>query len=108
MASSTPGLNPSEVQYYKTQANRLTRQYGYGSAQNRYERSNAAIQNQWGLSDINKQYGRARETISDPYNQRGMMNSGLWQQALTRFNVDRTSALQRQQLSSQQKTQGYD
>lgn len=97
-----------ERDWFAQQERRARSTHSLGQAQNRYERQLANVQQGWRTDDTTRQYDRGRETLHNPWNQRGMMNSGMWQNQLGRFNADRLRDINRTHSMASMQNQGYD
>lgn len=101
-------LKPIENQWFRSQRNRAKQAYELGTQQNKYEKGLWNKQQTWTRDDLVRQFNRQRETLANPYNRRGMMNSGMYQQGLLRHYQDRGRALDRQSLATLWKNEGFD
>jgi hypothetical protein len=85
-------MNPEDFNYFRTQKWRINDSYNLGNDQNNYQRSVA--NNQYGRSkdDLKRQFTQMRDGLSSGFGKRGLMNSGIWQNRLSKFAEGRTAA----------------
>ena len=101
-------LYPHEKQWFQAQRSRAKQAFELGSAQSTYERDLSNRQAGWNRGDLIRNYSRQRESFSNPWNKRGMLNSGMYGQALQRYTGDHQRDLQRQGQANQWKNEGFD
>ena len=101
-------LKPIETQWFNAQKNRAKQAYALGNQQNTYEQDLSNVQSGWSREDMIRNFNRQREGFGNGWNKRGMMSSGMYQNALTRFNDDQQTNLNRQRIGTEWKNQGYD
>lgn len=100
-------LSQLERDWFRQQSSRAQQAHRLGGQQNAYERELAGVQQGWRRQDTTRQYDRARETLHNPWNRRGMMNSGGWQNQLSRWSADRTRDIGRTNTMAQMQNQGF-
>lgn len=101
-------LKPIETQWFTAQKNRAKQAFTLGNDQNTYERGLSNVQSGWSREDMIRNFNRQREGFANSWNKRGMVNSGLYNAALTRFQGDQQTNLTRQRTGNEWKNQGYD
>ena len=101
-------LKPNETQWFKSQRRRADHAYNLGTQQNKYERLQSERQSNWQREDLARQWHRGRESFANSFNKRGVINSGIYQNALLRRQQDQNKAFQRNSESKLWKGQGYD
>lgn len=102
------GLKPIETQWFNAQKARAKQAYTLGTDQNKYERGLSNKQAEWGRADLMRNFTQQRQGFANSWNKRGMVNSGGYQSALTRYNEDYQRNLGRQRVGNEWKNQGFD
>jgi len=92
MSYVVPDLGPEEIAYFDSLQSRLNNQYGQGAAQNLFQQS--MLQSEQGVreQDLGRRFDQMREKLPAGFQQRGLMNSGVYQQGLTDYGTERTNA----------------
>lgn len=101
-------LKPMENQWFTAQQRRAQQAFNLGTQQNDYERRLANTQAQWGQDDLRRTYARQREQFGNSFNRRGMMNSGVYQQSLSRFIDDYNTSQSRLSTGNLFRNEGFD
>lgn len=99
----SPTVTPAEEQsIYQQRATNRTN-YMRGIARNNYAYGQAKLDRSRDLQKFGIAWGRTREALPGVYQSRGLMNSGIYQDALQNYGIDRqmaaddlTSAYQKQ------------
>lgn len=86
------GLDPAQVNYLRTAKRRIRDNYGLNVAQNAY--SEKTLRNQYarGRGNLKREFGQARVKLPTTYAKGGLLNSGLYQNAISQFGQQRTAA----------------
>ena len=106
MASDTTGLSPEDINYFDTARRRLGLNYQQGSAQNAYQQGVLGQQQASGLDALNNRYNQLRNQLPGGYAQRGLLNSGIYQQGLQQYAQNRQTDLNNVQQQYQQQLGG--
>lgn len=99
-AASQPSA--SELAEWNNQRREVSDVYGDANAQNDFDRSQALAQQSYETADLAKQWNRQREALPGQYAHRGLLNSGIYGEALQHYGEDRTSASSALALKYQQ------
>lgn len=99
----SPTVTPAEEQSLFQQRASNRTNYLRGLAQNNYQYGQAKLDRAKQLQKFGISWGRTREQLPGSFQGRGLMNSGIYQDALQNYGMDRqfaaddlTSAYQRQ------------
>lgn len=101
-------MTPEETHYYLSKRNQLNESYGLGAAQNNYQAGTVRNAYTRQLGDYARQYDKVREKIPYGFARRGMMNSGLYQKALTDYNTERNAGYANMQGAFNDQIGAYD
>lgn len=83
MANTGTTIDPESGNYFRTQRRRITDTYNMGSAQNLYQQATAGNTLQRSIGDIAYNYNQMRQKMPWSFAARGLMNSGVWQKAVS-------------------------
>ena len=101
-------LNSNERWWFTNRADQAKRQFGYGKAQNDYERGLAKTQAEWDRSDMIRQFANQRNSLAGGFQRRGVMNSGLYQRGYKDWSENRIRSLSRQTSAADSRQKGFD
>lgn len=88
----SPTVTPAEEQsLFQQRATNRTR-YLRGIAQNNYQYGQAKLDRSKQLQKFGISWGRSREALPGQFQGRGLMNSGIYQDALQNYGIDRQMA----------------
>lgn len=90
MTIATP--TPTEIAMWGNQRMQVADQYGNTSAQLAFQRAMQQGQESQDWSGMNRQFDRTRETLPGQFARRGLLNSGIYGNALTQYAQDRYHA----------------
>jgi len=90
-----PPLSTAEVAYYENQKRMANQSYGRGIVDVNLQRGRLGVDQGFATDDINQRFGDIREQVPGSFNRRGLLNSGIFKNALTDLFTDKTSALDR-------------
>lgn len=92
MATTDQPLSADEFNYFATNRRRIRDQYALGDIQNTFQQG--VVGNQYGRSmgDLVATWDRQREKLPYGFAKRGMLNSGVYQNALSQYGQDRMRA----------------
>lgn len=85
-------LDPAQTHYLRSARQRLLDNYKLSLNQNKYQRRTLGNQYTRGRADLRRQFADARLQLPGDYAGAGLLNSGIWQQALSRFGQERQAA----------------
>lgn len=101
-------LQETERQWFAAQNRRATSAHDMGQAQNAYDRRVSNGQQSWRTQDLRQAHVLQREQFARPWNRKGMMNSGMYQNALVRLNDRQNTETNRNTTSAGWRTEGFD
>lgn len=85
-------LDPAQTHYLRSAAQRIKDNYRLALAQNQYQRRTLRSQYGRGQADLRRQFADARLQLPGDYAGAGLLNSGIYQQGLSRFGAERQAA----------------
>jgi hypothetical protein len=88
-----PGQNPQQINQYNQQRAGHRQDLLRGTAQTNYQRELADLAFNKNVRNFNVDWGRRREQLPTNYIQRGVFNSGIYNQALQDYAQDRFRGL---------------
>lgn len=85
-------LDPAQTHYLRSAAQRIKDNYKLALGQNAYQQRTLRNQRSRGETDLRRQFAEARLQLPGDYAGAGLLNSGIYQQGLSRFQGERQSA----------------
>lgn len=85
-------LDPQQTNYLRTARRRILDNYKLGLQQNTYQQRVLRNQRARGRADLRRQFADARLQLPGDYAAAGLLNSGIYQQGLSRFAAERQAA----------------
>lgn len=107
-ANGIGGLDPSTFAEFQRGRFNARNQYDLASAQNKFRQNQVNLNYTQNKSDLQSQYGKARRAFGGDFNQRGLLNSGLYKQAYGDLQQDRMRQLARLQFNRQNELDALD
>lgn len=85
-------LSPWEIAAYDTRRAAAKAQHMGDLALINYRKSMLGIQNQFDTDSLNRQWFDYRQQLPGSYNARGLLNSGIYKNALSKYATERQSS----------------
>lgn len=85
-------LDPDDYNAFQTQKRQADRAYGIGTAQNRFRKNDARLNYLKQTRDLNQNYGVTRRGFGAELNNRGLLNSGIYNQSYLDLQNQRMNA----------------
>ena len=84
-------LSPDDFSYFEQQRRRIRNQYLQGTQQAKYQGSLLDAENSRSKRDLTRQFGEIRNQLPGQFAGGGVLNSGIYQKALTDYATDRST-----------------
>lgn len=91
-AYTNPELDPTELAYYDSLASRLNSTYDQAAANNQLQQTQLSTENDVRLEDLTRRFEQMRDKLPGGFAKRGVLNSGIYNNALTEYGTDRSNA----------------
>lgn len=90
--AQTGDFNPEDWNYFRQSRRRIDDAYMLALPQNQWEARSQANQFQRAKGDMAEQFARQRVQLPQQFAGRGLLNSGIYQDALSKFGANRSRA----------------
>ena len=89
---TNPELDPTEVAYYDSLASRLNSTFDQSMAANQLQQTQLSTENDIRMEDLTRRFEQVRDKLPGGFAKRGILNSGIYNNALTEYGTDRSNA----------------
>ncbi|MSX06095.1 MAG: hypothetical protein F2801_07800 [Actinobacteria bacterium] len=103
MSNVTNYLSPEEINAYQTRSNQYDLNAQRGLAQNLYTRTQGDIDYGRGTTKLNQSWDQGFKGLPSSYGHRGVLRSGIYQDALQNHLYDRQQAFDDYSLQNQRR-----
>lgn len=90
-----PQLSTQEVAYFQNQRRIANNSFGRGIVDINLQRGRLGVDEQFATQDLTDQFDAAREPLTGSFNRRGLLDSGIFKNALSDFFTQKTGAFDR-------------